>query len=579
MTGDSRAEGRVGQVLDGTYEIVRKIDEGGMGAVYEARHRRLTKKRFAVKLLRADMASAGELFARFRREAEITSELGHPHIINVMDFNQMEDGSPYMIMEYLDGENLGLKLRRERRLTPTELAPIVEQVASGMQAAHDREIVHRDMKPENIFLVDAGDDKYVAKILDFGISKIKDAASVLTQDHAILGTAYFMSPEQATGRAKDVDHTTDIFALGGICYYALSGKLPFYSDTVPGILYQVCHHEQPPITDLVRTMPPGVDQVLSRALAKDRDERYQRASEFNADLQAALQGCEEGLPDPARAMTITGPMRRLSSKVDQQALDADADDSQVDVFGATQNSGEVDLDELAPISQMHSGRPDPARALSTISRATGEQSHHVTEQLSQGSGRTVYVVGAVLAAAVLISATLLFTSGKSQTERAAPQPGAAARVSRPAPSAAPARPAPAVSNPAAPVPAAAPQVRITLQLTPARARVVWDGEVRADNPLKVPAGPRPHQLRVEAQGYKPMTREVVADRDRTLVIDLEAARRKRGRRGKRKAAAKVEPAPKPQPRVEPKPAPKPAPKPQPKPQPKKKTLGEDVADF
>ena len=190
----------IGEVLGNTYRIQRQIAAGGMGAVYEARHVRLAKKTFAVKLLHADAARDGEVFARFRREAEVTTELGHPHIVDVLDFNELPDGRPYMVMEFLRGEDLGDTLQRVGRLPVDEVIHIMEQVGSALQAAHDHDVVHRDIKPQNIFLKDAGPGRPLVKVLDFGISKIRHSTSIVTKDRTIFGTTLTGAIGQRSGR-------------------------------------------------------------------------------------------------------------------------------------------------------------------------------------------------------------------------------------------------------------------------------------------------------------------------------------------------------------------------------------------
>jgi len=305
-------------VLGNTYRIQRKIAAGGMGAVYEARHVRLAKKTFAVKLLHADAARDAEVFARFRREAEVTTELGYPHIVDVLDFNELPDGRPYMVMEFLRGEDLGDTLQRVDHLPIDEVIHIMEQVGGALQAAHDLDVVHRDIKPQNIFLVDAGPGRPLVKVLDFGISKIRHSTSIVTKDRTIFGTVYYMSPEQAVGAVQDIDATTDIFAAGVICYQLLSGTHPFDGPTMPGVIYQICHEEPLPLSQRVPELPAEVDAVISRALAKVKEERYQRITDFVQDLVRALSGeaisAEEDKRSPTdkttwppeEAMTFTG---------------------------------------------------------------------------------------------------------------------------------------------------------------------------------------------------------------------------------------------------------------------------------
>jgi serine/threonine-protein kinase len=277
-----------------------------MGAVYEASQVRLEKKRFAVKLLHGWTREDPDVYARFRREAEIVAELDHPNIVDVIDFDETEEGQPYMVMELLHGEDLARRLDREAPLPPDLLLAVMEQVASALQVAHDHGIVHRDIKPENIFLVERGPGAQ-AKVLDFGISRIKHSKTVQTRADSLLGTPHYMSPEQVEGGAGDVDHTTDIFALGVVCYMALSGVRPFDAPSVPGVIHQVCFAEPEPLEG----QPPEVNAVLARALAKERGERYQRVTDLVDELRRALSG--QPLAAEARTL-LERPARRSRKK-------------------------------------------------------------------------------------------------------------------------------------------------------------------------------------------------------------------------------------------------------------------------
>ncbi len=294
----------VGVVLHDTHRLVRFIGEGGMGAVYEAVHVRLSKRRFAIKILKAMQTGSTTPYARFKREAEIATSLGHPNIVDVLDFYETEDGRPCMVMELLQGEDLESLLHRVGRLEAPQLLPILKQVGAALQAVHDRSVVHRDLKPANIFLVTG--DRGQVKLLDFGISKIRDEDTVLTSNVAMIGTPQYMSPEQSIGQSADVDHTTDIFALGIICYQALSGRLPFDAPTIPGVLYKICHEEPPSLSELVEALPPGVAPVLALALAKERSKRFSRVDAFVAALERAFNEAAT-LPPPVPPVLTPDP--------------------------------------------------------------------------------------------------------------------------------------------------------------------------------------------------------------------------------------------------------------------------------
>jgi serine/threonine-protein kinase len=292
--GEPIFDRRIGTVLGESYRLERLIGEGGMGRVYEATHLRLSNKRFAVKLLHLGADDDSSAYARFRREAEIATRIGHPHIIEVVDFNITEDGQPFMVMELLEGQDLHRCLEEVKRLEKEELIPILGQVADALQAAHDAGVVHRDLKPGNIFLTrGVDDDVSVVKLLDFGLSKIRHARSQVTREKAVFGTPYYMSPEQAGGDANRVDHRADIFALAIIAYRCITGRLPFDAPTGIGVLYQVVHADPPALTRLAKDLSRQVDRVMARALAKEPGDRHPSVRAFADDLIRALRAPPE----------------------------------------------------------------------------------------------------------------------------------------------------------------------------------------------------------------------------------------------------------------------------------------------
>lgn len=307
----------VGQRLGGTYEIVRAIGEGGMGRVYEAKHTRLPNKRYAVKLLHPELARQAEVMARFQREAEAASVLLHPNVVSVVDVDRTADGTPYIVAELLEGEQLGEHLERVGRLAPGRAVAIVRQICRALEVAHERGIVHRDMKPENVFL--AGEQGQV-KVLDFGISKVGDGDSSLTRTGMVMGTPDYMPPEQAKGHR--VDRRADIYAVGAILYRALTGRKPFDESDQMATLTAVLVQEPTRPRTLNAAIPPGLEVVVQRAMAKDPRERYQTMLELDQDLGAFDDGSLErnatalahGAPgDAERVSWIAGVVRLAQS--------------------------------------------------------------------------------------------------------------------------------------------------------------------------------------------------------------------------------------------------------------------------
>ena len=275
----------VGTVIAETYTIEALLGKGGMGAVFLASHARLPGKKVAIKVLYADLAD-DEVLARFRREAEIASRLGHPNIVAVHDFNVLPDGAPYLVLDYLEGETLGDRIARGP-MSLEEASAIVRQIASGLYTAHRDGIVHRDLKPANIFLVPtevAGNVVDQVKILDFGISKIRGSQTVKTQDAAMLGTPQYMAPEQALGHNDLVDQRTDIFALGVIVYEMLSGAPPFVGGSVPEVMFKVVYEPAPPLDARVAGLPDYVIAAVVKAMEKKREDRFATIADFSFAL-------------------------------------------------------------------------------------------------------------------------------------------------------------------------------------------------------------------------------------------------------------------------------------------------------
>jgi serine/threonine-protein kinase len=276
----------VGQVVADTYRVARRVGIGGMGEIYEATHLRLAG-RYALKLLRPEIASNPDALARFEREARVTSALRHPNIVQVVDFSALPGGAAYMVMEFLDGLELAQLIKRTGPLPLPRVVSQVRQIAAGLTAAHASGVVHRDLKPQNVFVLDvAGHADELIKIVDFGISKVKDVTSTTTASSTLVGTVQYMSPEQARGRVDEIDARTDQFALAAIVYELLVGKDAFTGDSVSSLLYQIVHEEPAELRD-GGAVPPPVATVLKRALAKDKNRRYASVLAFSAALEEA----------------------------------------------------------------------------------------------------------------------------------------------------------------------------------------------------------------------------------------------------------------------------------------------------
>jgi serine/threonine protein kinase len=276
----------IGATLRKTYRVLELIDRGGMGLVFEAEHLRL-RSRVAIKVLPRHLVSDHYALARFRHEAEIIAQLKHPHIVQVVDFDTTDDHQPYIVMELLTGESLAARLEREQRLPLSTVIRIAVQVASGLSAVHGSTIVHRDLKPGNVFLSDVPGEGTWVKLLDFGISKRSHTGQGLTGEHDVMGTADYMSPEQALGKTASADHRSDQYSLAVIVYEMLAGRAPFVGQNELEILSQVVASEAPALELLLAGLPRPVASVVARGMSKLPEERFESIDAFATELARA----------------------------------------------------------------------------------------------------------------------------------------------------------------------------------------------------------------------------------------------------------------------------------------------------
>ncbi len=303
-----RSTNRVGQTLADRYKLLRLLGEGGMGQVYEAQHVNINK-RFAIKMLRPEIVSNPEATQRFRQEAWSASSIGHENIIGIDDFATLPDGSVYLAMEFLDGQSLAERLKKGPPLDMAQALSAFMQICRGLGAAHDKGIIHRDMKPENVFIGDK-QGRLVVKILDFGIAKVSgaDGTSHLTRTGQIFGTPHYMSPEQALG--KPLDNRSDIYATGVMLYETFTGRIPFEAESFMGILTK--HIMTPPQRpcEIAPDVPEVIEHVILTAMSKDPDHRYQDMASFHDALWSAAG---ELAPELVTA-TPSQPMKAPSSQ-------------------------------------------------------------------------------------------------------------------------------------------------------------------------------------------------------------------------------------------------------------------------
>ena len=474
----SSEDSRVGLLVQGRYRILRKLGEGGMGSVYEGKHE-LIGRRVAIKTLHWQFAQNLELIERFHREANAATAVGNEHIIEVTDFGFFDDSAPFIVMEYLEGVELGALLEQEGSLPIARAVHIVTQMCDALSAAHARGIVHRDMKPENVFLIRRSHDPDFVKVLDFGISKMRvqgeELQGSLTRTGMALGTPYYMPPEQAQG-VRDIDQRADVYAVGVILYRALGGRLPFDAATYPALMVKIMTESPASLRQLRADIPEALDRAVLKAMARDRQERFQGVE----DLALALQ--------PFAGMNQTPHMLASLRPLPQ-----------------TGSSG-------TPYTADSPSRPAPAPSLAP----------------DAGIAKLAVLAGAALAVLGVGIALWSVLGREPRAGNAAPATIANAPT-------APATPASAGQTPSA-IPAAAAaavqlsaegsahpnEVRLRIDVQPADARIFIAG-AEFPNPTDAsrPRSLDPVRIRVEAPSYQAQEQLAIFDQDRSLHFALQ----------------------------------------------------------
>jgi serine/threonine protein kinase len=332
--GKRTAAGLIGVVLNESYRIDKLLGAGGMGAVYQATHLRLEEP-VAIKVMASDLVAKSGALERFHREARVTSGLRHPHIVQVSDFGTTPTAEPYLVMEFLEGEDLDQRLRREKQLPLTTTVHIINQIASALTATHAKGIVHRDLKPANIFILTAAGERDFVKVLDFGISKVRSASTKLTGDFGFLGTPNYMAPEQAQGKIDEIDDRTDQWAMACIAWECLAGESAFPGDTFQAVYSRIVEQQPVSILSKVPNLAPKVEDALLRALTKKKDGRFPSVAEFAAALDSAASG--------ASAVSVPGvaPTAQLTPTVADLAAEAGLSHRPLPGTTFTQTAGEV----------------------------------------------------------------------------------------------------------------------------------------------------------------------------------------------------------------------------------------------
>jgi serine/threonine-protein kinase len=315
-----------GELVSGKYRLLRQLGRGGMGSVWAARNQ-LTDRDFAIKFLLPDLATNKEALQRFFLEARACGQIKHPAVVEVYDMGQAEDGSPYLVMELLEGEGFDQRIARQGAFRPGEAVAWLAFVARGLAEAHARGLVHRDLKPGNVFITYDAHGEVLPKLLDFGVSKTTGLRTgddfVKTTTGAVLGSPAYMSPEQARGET-DIDGRSDIWSLGVILYEALTGRIPFDAANYNALMLAIITREHQPIAEIRPGVPRALSELVDATLTKDRAKRIATANELAERLEALamtmtdapvrfVPGAKASISGVSPPVLVPAPARQFST--------------------------------------------------------------------------------------------------------------------------------------------------------------------------------------------------------------------------------------------------------------------------
>jgi serine/threonine protein kinase len=427
---------RLGQVVAGRYRIIELLGEGGMGAVYRGEHVTL-HKRVAVKFLHPELSRATDVVSRFQREAQAAAILDHPNVVAAHDFGRDEDGSFFLVMDFVDGQTLGALLDKEPRLTPARVLHIARHVGAALARAHEMGIVHRDLKPDNIVLVQRDGDAEFAKVIDFGIAKVNQRMAKgqsLTQVGMVFGTPEYMAPEQALG--AEVDNRADLYALSVVLFECLTGRRPFDAEDVVSLLGMQMSSPVPKLLEAAPDLdvPSDLDDFFAKAMAKKPADRYATASELVEALSRALGHTYTGLGPSATgrnaALSITGQHSTtgVPSAVTSQRIDA-ATSASGPVSAVSERGPVTSPPTVVPLSEIarQSLVVIPRAAATTLVSATRDGWSELAKDDAKkkkafGLMAGVVAVSAIFAFATARAPTASSSAGAAQTHTISTQP-------------------------------------------------------------------------------------------------------------------------------------------------------------
>ncbi len=413
-TAALRAGSLVGELVDSRYRVERVLGHGGMGTVYACRHV-VVGKQLAMKVLRPPRSGQSEeMLARFIREAQTANALKSRHIIETTDFGQLPDGPFYVVMELLEGQDLG-RAMRDARLDFGALVHVFIQIADTLEQVHMHGIVHRDLKPDNVFLVNENGDPLFVKLLDFGIAKVMHGGSSdLTEEGVILGTPHYMAPEQA--RSEGVDHRADIYSLGVMMYRAFTGRLPFTAESTIGVITrQVSDPPEPPSRHVA--MDPRLEALILRCMEKSPDARWQRMAEVARELRNLIMGVSgSAWPMPPR---VSAPPYLTGQGVTGQG---------VPVPGMTGRHGMTGPAITSPSLPVPMVVPESATNHGLVTSSTGMHAAMLPRPASSMAKVAVPLVAVIIGG---LAAALAFTVIRK--DPADPAPGTSTAVAAPGP--------------------------------------------------------------------------------------------------------------------------------------------------